>query len=225
MAAVTWNPFVVCSTEQIEQLEAFSKLLKAYNRKVNLVSPSDIPFLHHRHVLHALSLTNRVFPDKSAVVDWGTGGGLPAIPLAICFPGVTIHAVDAIEKKVLVVRTIAKKLGLKNLHTWHARAESWPGRAHYSVSRATAPLVDLWRWHNAIKSDTFISRDESTWRPGLICLKGGDLAGEISHLLNKYPQTCLNQYPLRPLLGREYFDDKYIVEVYEKGVEEECTGD
>src|SRR5690606_41790758 len=103
--------------------------------------------LFERHILHSLSLTFRKFPAGSTVVDWGTGGGLPAVPLAIVFSDVRIHAVDSVRKKVQAVRTMARRLGLENLDTWHGRAEAYPGDADFSVSRATASLSVLWSWH------------------------------------------------------------------------------
>ena len=116
----------------------------------------------------------------------GSGGGLPAIPLAAAFPAVTVHAVDAVEKKIQAVRTMGRRLGLDNLHPWHGRAEAWPGGAVFSVSRATAPLVDLWTWHVRIRRAADRA-GEGHWRPGLVCLKGGDLGDEIAALRDAYP--------------------------------------
>ena len=213
MESTAWNPFETLTEEQREQLRAFERMLLDFNRKLNLVSRETSAFFEERHVLHALALSVRPFPTGAVVVDWGTGGGLPAIPLAIRFPDVTFHAVDAVGKKIRAVATMARRLGLGNLHAWHGRAEDWPGRAHYSVSRATAPLVDLWRWHVAARDPDAPPRTEEAWPPGLICLKGGDLTGEIETLRAAFPSVGVETRPLEPLLGRPYFAEKQLVVV------------
>ena len=152
---------------------------------------------------------------SEVLVDWGTGGGLPAIPLAIAFPDVTIHAVDAVGKKIQAVHTMALRLGLSNLHPWHGRAEAWPGAAIYSVARATAPLRDLWRWHIRARDPHEPTTQEHDWRPGLICLKGGALCTEINMLQQRYPSVHVETTPLEPMLGTSYFSEKYIVEVFD----------
>jgi 16S rRNA (guanine527-N7)-methyltransferase len=164
--------------------------------------------------LHCLTLTVRDFPDGCTIVDWGTGGGLPAIPLAICEPEVTVVGVDSVGKKVRAVRTIARRLGLENCFTWNGRAEEWAGEAHYSVSRATAPLATLWRWHRRVA----VSRDDApgndAWPPGLLALKGGDLSNEIAALRSADPDVGVERYNLENLLGRNsFFGEKKIVAV------------
>ncbi len=213
MKSTAWNPFESLAEEQREQLRAFERMLLAFNRKLNLVSRETSAFFEERHVLHALALSVRPFPTGAVVVDWGTGGGLPAIPLAIRFPDVTFHAVDAVGKKIRAVAVMARRLGLDNLHVWHGRAEDWPGHAHYSVSRATAPLVDLWRWHVAVREELALPRPEEAWPPGLICLKGGDLTREIETLRSAFPSVEVETQPLEPLLGRAYFAEKHLVSV------------
>ena len=219
MSSTSWDPFARCTTEQLEQLELYSELLRGYNQKINLVSHEDIAFFRQHHLLHCLALTKKRFPDESLVIDWGTGGGLPAIPLAICFPKVTVVAVDAVLKKIQTVRAIGRKLGLKNLSTWHGRAGSWSGVAHYSVSRATASLSKLWDWHTAIQSGSCFKKSDSAWQPGLICLKGGNLLEETSLLQEMYPSVRVQSYALAPLLGIAYFAEKYIIEVTAGGNE------
>jgi len=208
-----WDPFLTFSDTQRAQVEAFEREARAFNLKINLISRDTEALFFERHLLHALALSYRTFPAEGIVVDWGTGGGLPVIPLAIRFPDVTFHAVDAVGKKIRVVQAIARRLGLDNLQAWHGRAEVWPGRAHYSVSRATAPLLDLWQWHVACADPVVPARETTDWPPGLYCLKGGDLEAEVAALEAAFPDVVVNQWPLTPLLGRPYFNDKVIVGV------------
>jgi 16S rRNA (guanine527-N7)-methyltransferase len=198
--------------EQRASLREFERLVLDLNRKINLVSRETADEFEERHILHALALTARPFPDGATVVDWGTGGGLPAIPLAIAFPAVTFVAVDAVGKKVQAVTSMARRLGLANLHAWHGRAQAWPGSAEYSVSRATAPLRDLWDWHTRVAT-AGDPRSADAWPPGLVCLKGGDLAGERARLLERYPALQLEVIDLQSLLDPPYFRDKVIVSV------------
>lgn len=210
-----WNPFDGLSEAQRRQLQAYRDLLLQFNRSINLISREDEGAVEEHHLLHCLTLRYKAFPPGTSVVDWGTGGGLPAIPLAIAFPDVTFHAVDAVEKKVQAVRTMARRLGLANLQPWHGRAEAWPGRTAYSVSRATAPLVDLWTWHRAVYEAPAVAPASGQWRPGLVCLKGGDLAQEIGALQRTYPSVVVESYPLSSWLGRPYFAEKCLLEVYD----------
>ena len=215
MTEPLWNPLAHLSAMQREQLAAFEQQLLQFNRRFNLISRETEAAFAERHVVHSLALAHRRFPDGSVVVDWGTGGGLPAIPLAIAFPNVEIHAVDAVGKKIQAVRAIGRRLGLANLHPWQGRAEDWPGHAHFSVSRATAPLRDLWRWHARVRSTERPVDEEETWHPGLICLKGGYLTDEIDALRRAFPAVEVLTTPLQPLLRPSYFAEKVIVEVFD----------
>jgi len=122
-----------------------------------------------------------------------------------------VHAVDAAQKKVLAVRTMARRLGLTNLHVHRARAESWEGAAHYSVSRATAPLATLWQWHHRVARPLAASPD--AWPPGLLALKGGDLTDELAALERLDPHLHVRLWPLDRLLGDPLFAEKYLVHV------------
>ena len=146
----TWDPFESLTAEQREQLDAFEEQLLRFNQRVNLISPETEEAFRTRHLLHCLTLTVRGFPEGCTIVDWGTGGGLPAIPLAICDPEVTVVGVDSVGKKARAVRTMARRLRVKNAYAWAGRAERWDDTAHYSVSRAAAPLAALWRWHRRV---------------------------------------------------------------------------
>lgn len=202
-------------------MNAYGRLLREMNRKMNLVSRESEGEIETLHIPHVLALALHPFPAGAVVVDWGTGGGLPAIPLAIAFPSVKIHAVDAVEKKVLAVRTMARRLGLTNLEAWSGDAAKWLGRASHSVSRATAPLVDLWRWHARVSTGTPVNA--ASWRAGLVCLKGGDLTRELAELEEalrsdadevEFAGPNVEVIPIRDLFSNPYFGAKCIVHVY-----------
>ena len=205
MGTLAWDPFDVLAAEQKEKLEALEEHLLRFNQRVNLISPETEGAFRTRHLLHCLTLTVRGFPDSSTIVDWGTGGGLPTIPLAICEPEVTVVGVDSVGKKVQAVRTIARRLGLENCFTWNGRAEEWTGEAHYSVSRATAPLATLWQWHRRVAVSLDDAPGNDAWPPGLLALKGGDLSDEIAALRDADSGAKLEQTSLEALLGRNGF--------------------
>lgn len=212
-----WDPYEGLDAGQREQLEQFEELALFYNRKINLISRDTEKYFGERHLLHSLAIAQKHFPPGSEVVDWGTGGGLPVVPLAIHFPDVRFYAVDAVGKKLHVVQTIVRRLGLKNLTTWNGRAEAWPGRADYAVSRATAPLVDLWRWFDRVhKPSTIAPSDAATWGKGLIALKGGDITSEAEALKRAEPHLTVALLDLEPLLGSSYFHQKSLLHVSSK---------
>lgn len=208
----TWDPLDGTTEAQRQQLQAYEQLLLQLNRRFNLVAGSTEDAFWELHALHSLTLALRPFPAGCTVVDWGTGGGLPAIPLAIRFPEVRFIAVDAVGKKVQAVKTMARRLGLDNLAAWNGRAERWPGTLHYSVSRATAPLADLWSWHRRAVSPLSAVPDDA-WVPGLLCLKGGDLKGEVAQLHQADPRVQVETMDLAALTGRRAFRDKCLVQV------------
>ena len=214
MDDLTWNPFEDLTAEQQEQLDAFEEQLLRFNKRVNLISSESERHFRTQHLLHCLTLTLRDFPAGSTIVDWGTGGGLPAVPLAICYPDVTVVGVDSVGKKGRAVRTIARRLDLDNCYAWTGRAEEWDGEAHYSVSRATAPLATLWRWHRRVAVDLEEPPGDDEWAPGLLALKGGELGDEIEDLRDAYPSVDVERRPLESLLGRNgFFGEKEIVAV------------
>lgn len=139
-------------------------------------------------------------------MDWGTGGGLPAIPLAIALPEVHVVAVDAIHKKARAVRAMARRLGLDNIDARQGRAEAFEGTASYSVSRATAPLKDLWAWHRRLTPPAALDVDEACWRPGLVCLKGGRLEEEVREVEADVEQIRISRFTDDP-----FFRDKAIL--------------
>lgn len=214
MESLAWNPFDTLTAEQQEQLAAFQEQLLRFNQRVNLISPETEEAFQTRHLLHCLTLTARGFPSGCTIVDWGTGGGLPAIPLAICEPEVTVVGVDSVGKKSRAVRTTARRLGLDNCFTWNGRAEEWTGEAHYSVSRATAPLATLWRWHCRVAVPLEETPGADEWPPGLLALKGGDLRDETTDLRAEDAGAAVDRHSLEDLLGRNgFFGAKEIVAV------------
>ena len=206
---------MVISPESQVLLEEYAALLKSLNQSVNLISKHTEDQIWERHIEHCLTLARRGFQTGSVVVDWGTGGGLPAIPLAIIFPEVQFIAIDSVGKKIHAVRFMARKLNLHNLETWQGRAERWTGAAHYSVSRATAPLSTLWSWHRRVVTP-LDNVPADGWQPGLICLKGGDLSAEIHRLEKDSPELTTDLYPLTPEKSTDISEAKYIVHVHPK---------
>lgn len=195
--------------EDVARLEAYAADVQRFNDKLNLVARTDVQHLLERHVLHCAALARRPFPMNAQVVDWGTGGGLPLIPLAVLRGEAFYTGVDAVEKKVLAVRAMARSLGLPNVATWHGRAEQFAGAHSHSVSRATAPLETLWKWH--LPHAVPMPSADREWPAGLICLKGGDLSDEIAALTARFPNVRVHVQPVG--LSDPYFADKHIVTV------------
>jgi len=201
-----FSDFTPEQTAQFEQLEG---LYKEWNEKINVISRKDIDSLYERHVLHSLAIAALCpFDDGAEIIDIGTGGGFPGIPLAIFFPKVNFLLTDSIGKKIKVVQEVAAAIGLKNVTAIHSRAEEIKGRSFdYAVSRAVAPLGDLWQWINLLirkgqKSDELPN--------GLICLKGGDLSTEITESGLK---RIVQAWDVHNIFQQEAFKDKYIVYV------------
>ena len=195
------------SQKQLGQLAQLEELYNVWNEKINVVSRKDIDSLYEKHVLHSLSIAAQYsFTDGIQAVDIGTGGGFPGIPLAIFFPEVEFHLVDSIAKKIKVVEAVAEEIGLKNVTTAHTRAEDIKGRKFdFAVSRAVAPLKDLWRWSKPLLRN---EKKVEDLKNGLICLKGGDLTQEIADsFLRPYVQDIYSLFP------EAYFEQKYILYV------------
>ncbi|MBX2925219.1 MAG: 16S rRNA (guanine(527)-N(7))-methyltransferase RsmG [Chitinophagaceae bacterium] len=193
---------------QLQQLSALEGVYTEWNEKINVISRKDIDALYEKHVLHSLSIAAIFnFTDGLEIIDIGTGGGFPGIPLAIMFPEVTFHMVDSIGKKLKVVNAVAEALKLKNISVQHIRAEEMKDRKFdFAVSRAVAPLKDLWRWSKPLLKK---ERKMDAFTNGLICLKGGDLSGEIA-------ETKLRPHiwEIKELFAREeWFHEKFVLYV------------
>lgn len=170
--------FTDFNEKQQRQFDSLKPLYQEWNEKINVISRKDMDNFYLHHVLHSLSIATQF--DLGAVqnvMDLGCGGGFPGIPLAIFFPETKFHLVDSINKKLLVVKEIANAIGLDNVTVEHTRAEQIKNRKFdVVVSRAVAPLGDLWKWSKPLLNK-LASADEAP--NGLICLKGGDLTKEI----------------------------------------------
>lgn len=188
---------------QLEQLESLDALYKDWNAKINVISRKDIDNLYEHHVLHSLAIAKIIaFKPTSSVVDVGTGGGFPGIPLAILFPETEFHLVDSIGKKVRVAQEIATAIGLKNCTFEHARMEEVKEKYDFVVSRAVMPLGDLVK---LVKKN--IAQEQKNGLPnGLICLKGGELQAEIFTYRN-----IATLYDLTEFFEEEYFKTKRAV--------------
>jgi len=167
---------------QCRQFTDIYPLYKDWNSKINVISRKDIENLYEHHVLHSLGIAKMIrFNAGSRVLDFGTGGGFPGIPLAILFPDVHFHLIDSIGKKVRVAMEVAKDIGLKNVSFSHTRGEDENKKFDFVVSRAVMPLSDLIK----IIQKNISPEQHNTLANGVICLKGGDLEDEISPFGNR----------------------------------------
>ena len=190
---------------QIGQMAALEQLYREWNAQINVISRKDIDSLYEKHVLHSLAIAAAFeFTPGQEVIDIGTGGGFPGIPLAILYPETRFHLVDSIGKKLKVVEAVAAGAGITNITTRHTRAEDIKDRKFdVAVSRAVAPLGELWSWARPLL------RKPAPQRPGgLICLKGGDLTTEIADSHTR--PRIMEIYELFP---QEYFKEKYVLQV------------
>jgi len=194
--------------QQLRQFEALKDVYKEWNEKINVISRKDIDSLYERHVLHSLSIAAAFeFETGDEIMDLGTGGGFPGIPLAIFFPEVKFHLVDSIAKKLKVVEAVAENISLKNVTTQHSRIEEIKNRKFdFVVSRAVAPLKDLWKWSKPLLKTK--KRISTALSPGLICLKGGDLAAEIQE-----SSTRPRLMEIKDIFAEDFFKDKCILYV------------
>lgn len=200
-AALVQHYFPETSEEQLAQLAQLEQLLRAWNTKINVISRQDTDEIAVRHILHSLGIAKVVpFPAGSAVLDVGTGGGLPGLPLAILFPAVTFHLVDSIGKKIRVVQSIAEELRLPNVTAAQMRAEQVPDKYDFVVSRAVARLAEFHPWirHRFKKAPAVAA--------GLYYLKGGDLTAEIAEA--GLPTTV---FDLKDYFAEEFFETKKVV--------------
>ena len=197
--------FPTLSAEQYERFTALDALYHDWNAKINVISRKDIDNLYEHHVLHSLGIAEIInFRPETRVMDLGTGGGFPGIPLAIMFPEVQFHLVDSIGKKIRVCNEVIATLGLTNVTTQHARAEEIKQRFDFVVSRAVMPLADLVKI-----SRKMIDKTQHNALPnGLIALKGGELEHEAAAVKGEKLIT-----PLSDFFTEEYFETKKVVYV------------
>ncbi len=197
--------FPKLSDIQQKQFEELSPLYKEWNEKINVISRKDIENIYKHHILHSLSIAKEVnFKDGSNILDFGTGGGFPGIPLAIMFPNCNFKLIDRTGKKIKVVNEIANSIGLQNVTAVQISGEEEKGKYDFVISRAVMPLPDLFK---IIRKN--ISKTQKNALPnGLICLKGGELSNEIAPFKNIAETTCIGD-----IFKDEWFKEKHLIYV------------
>ena len=194
--------FTELTDRQQSQFEALAPLYSEWNAKINVISRKDIDALYTRHVLHSLGIAKAVtFQPGARILDVGTGGGFPGIPLAILFPETQFYLVDSIGKKILVVQEVAKALGLKNVRAEHIRAEKVTGEFDFIVSRAVTNMNDFVKWVRK----KIAKKQQHDIANGILYLKGGDLTEELAN----FPRAKL--YHLSDYFSDPFFETKKVV--------------
>ncbi len=190
---------------QIKQFEALEKLYKFWNEQINVISRKDTENFYERHVLHSLGIAKiQTFEHGSEILDVGTGGGFPGIPLAILFPKSNFTLVDSIGKKIKVVNEVAKAINLTNIKGIHSRAEQVEGKFDFVISRAVTRMPDFIVWvKGKIKSKSNHER-----KNGILYLKGGDLSDEMSSVKQKYKEFLLSDF-----YSEDFFETKKVIHV------------
>ena len=193
--------FPEITDEQKQQFEKLEQLYTEWNEKINVISRKDMDGLYEKHILHSLGIAKVMpFVDGTKVLDVGTGGGFPGIPLAILFPEVSFTLIDSIGKKIKVVEAVSEGLGLKNVTAVHGRAEKLKEKFHFVVSRAVTQMPEFLRWlKGKFEKEQFNEKHN-----GVLYLKGGDLAEELAGL------RC-EIFQLKNYFEEEFFDTKKVV--------------
>ena len=193
--------FPEITDEQKQQFEKLEQLYTKWNEKINVISRKDMDGLYEKHILHSLGIAKVMpFADGTKVLDIGTGGGFPGIPLAILFPEVSFTLIDSIGKKIKVVEAVSEGLGLKNVTAVHGRAEKLKEKFHFVVSRAVTQMPEFLRWlKGKFEKEQFNEKHN-----GVLYLKGGDLAEELAGL------RC-EIFQLKNYFEEEFFDTKKVV--------------
>ncbi len=206
-AELIFKYFTTLSDAQKEHFKELEDLYKDWNSKINVVSRKDIDELYLRHVLHSLGIARiQTFNEGAHILDVGTGGGFPGIPLAILFPNVEFTLVDAIGKKIKVVQDVVEGLQLKNVTAIHSRVEDLPGQYDFIVSRAVAAMPTFVHWTKGkIKKDSSHER-----KNGILYLKGGDLTEELKDY------STIQIFDLKDYFEEEFFETKKVVYLPQK---------
>lgn len=203
---IIYKYFPKITEKQKEQFEKLGELYPFWNDQINVISRKDIDSLYLKHILHSLAIAKFVteFAPGTRILDVGTGGGFPGIPLAILFPHVQFHLVDSIGKKIKVVREVAEGIGLTNVEADHIRAEQLDYKYDFIVSRAVTRLADFTPWIR----NKFEKNDKNGIPNGILYLKGGDLKEEI-----KESRLKAEVYPLSSYFKEDFFETKHLVYV------------
>lgn len=195
--------FPSLTTTQIEQFQALMPLYREWNDKINVISRKDIDNLYTHHVLHSLAIAQYIrWKPGTQILDFGTGGGFPGIPLAIMFPECHFKMIDGTGKKIKVVNAVVQAIGLKNVEAVHLRGEEEKGKYDFIVSRAVMPLPDLVK----IIRKNIATQQHNALPNGLICLKGGNLTAETQPFKNRVQLTPIAQW-----FADEWFNDKQLI--------------
>jgi 16S rRNA (guanine527-N7)-methyltransferase len=204
-ADIIFHYFPELTEKQKTQFTQLYSLYEEWNEKINVISRKDIDNLYINHVLHSLGIAKvNEFKPGASVLDVGTGGGFPGIPLAILFPETNFHLVDSIGKKITVVKNVAEALGLKNVKAEQIRAEQIKGEYDFIVSRAVTRLKEFYGWVNKkVKKDS-----QHKFFNGILYLKGGDLTEELAEMKRPYQIIELSQF-----FKEEFFETKKVVYV------------
>ena len=191
------------TARQQEQFEALDALYHDWNAKINVISRKDIDQLYEHHVLHSLAIAKTIrFRPGTRILDFGTGGGFPGIPLAILFPDCEFKLIDGTGKKIRVAQEVSQAIGLTNCHPEHLRGEDERGQYHFVVSRAVMPLPDLVK---IVRKN--IAKPQLNALPnGILCLKGGDLQAETHPFRNIVETTDISTF-----FAEDWFRDKYVI--------------
>ena len=214
--AIIQESFPEITGDQLDKYRQMEQLYKDWNSKINVISRKDLDGIYDHHVLHSLAIAYylkvRMPEDYSSllsprngvrILDLGTGGGFPGIPLAILFPEASFTLCDSIRKKTLVASEVAVSLGLRNVEVVNARAESLPGRFDYVVSRAVASLTDFYPWV------------KGKYTKGILYLKGGDINEEINDLMSRHKMRkgSVSTWPVDSWLLDNYFEGKFVINI------------
>ena len=191
------------TARQQEQFEALDALYHDWNAKINVISRKDIDQLYEHHVLHSLAIAKTIrFRPGTRILDFGTGGGFPGIPLAILFPDCEFKLIDGTGKKIRVAQEVAQAVGLTNCHPEHLRGEDERGQYHFVVSRAVMPLPDLVK---IVRKN--IAKPQLNALPnGILCLKGGDLQAETQPFRNIVETTDISTF-----FTEDWYKGKYVI--------------
>ena len=202
-AEIILKYFPQLSEEQQRQFDALDALYRDWNAKINVISRKDIDYLYEHHVLHSLAIAKVInFRPGTEILDFGTGGGFPGIPLAIMFPECHFKLIDGTGKKIRVAQEVANAIGLKNCEPAHLRGEEEKGKYDFVVSRAVMPLPDLMK---IVRKN--ISKTQRNALPnGVICLKGGDLQAELRPFYKIVETTDIGT-----LFKEEWFKEKNVI--------------